>query len=61
MAGKTTVVCHNEQYKALITTIYKGVEGMFQPNPRVSTALVVEANTGLRIGGILGLRLNDFI
>lgn len=61
MAGKTTVACTNEQYNALITTIYEGVDGMFQPNPRVATALVVEANTGLRIGDILGLRLNDII
>ena len=51
MAGKTTVACTNEQYETIISTIYEGC-GSIQPNPRVATALVVEANTGLRIGDV---------
>lgn len=61
MAGKTTVACTNEQYNAIITTIYEGIGDCIQPNPRIATALVVEANTGLRIGDILSLRLDDII
>lgn len=60
MAGKTTVACTNEQYETIISTIYEGC-GSIQPNPRVATALVVEANTGLRIGDVLSLKLNDII
>ena len=61
MPGKTTIACTSEQYNTLITLIYEGVGNSIQPNPRVATALVVEANTGLRIGDILTLRLNDII
>lgn len=60
MAGKTTVACTHEQYQTLISMIYQGYEHL-QPNPRVATALVVEANTGLRIGDVLSLKLNDII
>lgn len=60
MAGKTTVACTHEQYQTLISLIYEGFKNI-QPNPRVATALVVEANTGLRIGDILSLKLNDII
>ena len=61
MPGKTTIACTSEQYNTLITLIYEGVGNSIQPNPRVATALVVEANTGLSIGDILTLRLNDII
>lgn len=61
MPGKTIIACTSEQYNTLITLIYEGVGNSIQPNPRVATVLVVEANTGLRIGDILTLRLNDII
>ena len=64
MAGKTTVACTNEQYKAIVNVLFKGVDDKgirITPNPYAATALVVEANTGLRISDILRLRLNDII
>lgn len=61
MAGRTTVACTQEQYKTLITTIFNGVDGIFEPNPRIATALQIAANTGLRIGDVLRLTMNSFI
>lgn len=61
MAGKTTVACTQEQYEKLITTIFQGIGGLVQPNPRVATILEVEANTGLRIGDVLSLRRGSII
>ncbi len=61
MAGKTTVACTQEQYEKLITTIFRGIDGLVQPNPRVATILEVEANTGLRIGDVLSLRRGSII
>lgn len=53
-----------KEYKLIIETIQQGfthggVE--YQPNNRIATILVLEANLGLRIGDILSLRLNDII
>lgn len=53
-----------KEYKLIIETIQRGfthggVE--YQPNNRIATILVLEANLGLRIGDILSLRLNDII
>lgn len=61
MAGKTTIPLTEEQYKAIITTMFNGVGTSIMPNPRIATALEVEANTGLRIGDIVSLRLCDII
>lgn len=61
MAGKTTVACTNEQYRELIETLYKGIGDSILPNPRIATILVIEANTGLRIGDVLSLRMCDII
>lgn len=61
MAGKTTVACTHEQYQTLITTLYEGIGDSVLPNPRIATVLVVEANTGLRIGDILRLRRSSFV
>ena len=61
MAGKTTVACTQEQYEKLITTIFQGIDGLVQPNPRAATILEVEANTGLRIGDVLSLRRGSII
>lgn len=61
MAGKTTVACTHEQYQNLITTLYEGIGDSVLPNPRIATALVVEANTGLRISDILLLRRSSFV
>lgn len=61
MAGKTTVACTHEQYETLISTIFEGIGTAILPNPRIATALEIQANTGLRIGDILSLRMSCII
>ena len=56
MAGKTTTACTHEQYETIIKTLYEGIGDCVQPNPRIATILVIEANVGLRIGDTLSLR-----
>lgn len=61
MAGKTTTACTHEQYETIIKTLYEGIGDCIQPNPRIATILVIEANVGLRIGDTLSLRRSSFI
>lgn len=58
MASKTTVALTKEQYIEIIETMRTGGAG-FRPNEKIATALVLEANLGLRIGDILNLKLNS--
>ena len=58
--NKKTKALTEEQYKELIQTIRTGFLGT-RPNERVATALVIEANLGLRIGDVLRLRLSDIV
>ena len=58
--NKRTVVLTTEQYKSIITTIKEGFLGC-RPNERIATALVLEANLGLRISDILRLHLADIV
>ena len=58
--NKSTVALTPEQYREIIVTIRDGFCGA-RPNPRIATALVLEANLGLRIGDILRLRLADIV
>ena len=60
MANKTTVALSKKQYKEIIKTLKCGGIG-FRPNIRIATALVLEANLGLRIEDILRLKLSDII
>ncbi len=60
MANKTTVALTQEQYKEIIKTMKTGGAG-FRSNNRIATALVLEANLGLRIEDILKLQLRDII
>ena len=60
MANKTTVALSLQQYKDIIRTMKCGGLG-FRSNDRIATALVLEANLGLRIEDILRLRLQDII
>mgnify|MGYP002678851330 CR=1 FL=1 len=53
-----TVALTREQYQAIIQTMKQGFTGC-RPNERVATALVLEANLGLRISDIIHLRLVD--
>lgn len=61
MPGKTTVACTHEQYETLISNIFAGIGNKILPNPRIATALEIQANTGLRIGDILSLRMSCII
>lgn len=60
MANKTTVALTREQYDEIISTMRAG-GSYFRKNDRIATALVLEANLGLRIEDILKLRLKDII
>ena len=60
MANKTTVALTKEQYHEIIDTMRNG-GGYFRKNDRIATALVLEANLGLKIEDILNLKLNDII
>lgn len=55
----------NEQYVEIIQTIQNGFmceDGhKVKPNKRIATALILEANLGLRISDILSLRLSSII
>ena len=56
--NKKTVALTKEQFDDIITTMKDGFTG-FRPNPRVATALVIEANLGIRISDVLQLKLKD--
>lgn len=58
--NKKTIALTQEQYTEIIDTMRAGFSGC-RPNNRVATALVVEANLGLRISDILSLKLNDIV
>jgi integrase len=49
-----------EQYNTIIDTMKTGFAGC-RPNERIATALVLEANLGLRISDILNLHLSDIV
>ncbi len=55
-----TVALTTDQYKEIITTMKQGFSGC-RPNERIATALMLEANLGIRISDILKLRLADII
>ena len=63
--NKRTVALTEEQYKNIIEIIRNGficADGhMVKPNNRIATALVLEANLGLRISDVLQLRLSAII
>lgn len=58
--NKKTVAVTTEQYREIISTMRKGFCGC-RPNERIATALMLEANLGLRISDILRLRLADIV
>ncbi len=60
MAGKTTVALTKDQYNEIIATMRTGGVG-FRKNDKIATALVLEANLGIRIEDILNLKLSDII
>lgn len=58
--NKKTIALTTEQYKEIISTMKKGFCGC-RPNERIATALMLEANLGLRISDIIKLRLIDIV
>lgn len=58
--NKRTAALTTEQYKEIIMTMKEGFSGC-RPNERIATALMLEANLGLRISDILKLRLSDIV
>lgn len=60
MANKKTTALTTDQYNNIITTMRHGFTGC-RANNRVATALVLEANLGLRISDIINLKLSDII
>jgi len=58
--NKKTVAVTEAQYKEIISTMREGFCGC-RPNERVATALMLEANLGLRISDVLRLRLADIV
>lgn len=64
MANKKTIALTTEQYKLIIETLRSNFsynDKQFRANNRIATALVIQANLGLRIGDVLQLKLNDII
>lgn len=55
-----TVALTTDQYKEIIRTMKQGFTGC-RPNERIATALMLEANLGLRVSDIVKLRLNDIV
>ena len=58
--NKKTLALTAEQYEEIIRTMKSGFCGC-RPNERIATALVLEANLGLRISDIIKLRLCDIV
>lgn len=62
--NKKTKALDKEQYELIIATIRNGFTNNgveFKPNNRLATALVVQANLGVRISDILKLTLSDIV
>lgn len=62
--NKKTVALTFDQYQNIINTIKNGfcyAGRDYQPNERIATALMLEANLGLRIGDVLHLHACDIV
>lgn len=63
--NKKTIALDNEQYKKIISTIQQGFTDtngrVFNPNKRLATLLVLQANLGLRLSDILRLHICDIV
>lgn len=60
MANKKTRALTVEEYNQIIDTMRTGFTGC-RSNNRIATALIIEANLGIRISDILNLKLSDII
>lgn len=65
MANKKTRALTDDEFAQIIQTIQRGyitADGKkIKPNIRVSVALTLQANLGLRIGDIINLKLSDIV
>lgn len=65
MANIKTRAIDRDEFELIIATIQQGFTTnagqRVRPNTRISAALILQANLGLRIGDIVRLRLSDFI
>ena len=66
--NKKTLALTDDTFKTIIQKMREGftytaggTEKVFKPNNRVATALILEANLGIRIGDILHLKLSDIV
>lgn len=66
--NKKTLALTDDTFKTIIQKMREGftytaggTEKAFKPNNRVATALILEANLGIRIGDILHLKLSDIV
>lgn len=60
MPNKKTRALTTEMYYEIIDKLRQGFSGM-RPNNRIATALILEANLGLRISDIINLHLKDIV
>ena len=58
--NKKTIALTKEQYKEIIDTMRNGFLD-YKPNTRIATALILEANLGIRISDITELTLNKIV
>lgn len=58
--NRRTIALTTEQYKEIIQTMRSGFCGC-RPNNRIATALMLEANLGIRISDIVKLHLADIV
>lgn len=58
--NKRTLALTTEQYTEIISTMKAGFLDC-RPNNRIASALILEANLGVRISDILKLKLNDIV
>lgn len=65
MGSYTTRIITDNEYQTIITTIkagFAGIDGVVrEANTPIATALVLEANLGIRINDVLHLALSDII
>lgn len=58
--GRAARAITEEEYAEIIDTIRAGGCG-FEPNERIATIFVLQANLGLRLGDVLALRMTSFV
>lgn len=60
MGAYTTLAATRPQFEEIIDTLRTGTNTT-RPSPRTATVLMIQANLGLRIQDVLGLKLSDIV